>query len=444
MTIPAGANTLALLGGTPSSHFHDFPRDEVNVPLEAASKVAENIQSGKWSMFTSDEVISFERELAEFVGARHAVLVNSCTSAIHATLSACGVKSDSIVAAPAFTYVGTCLPAIALGAKLALVDINPETQSMNSDSLRNVFRKYPISAVVHAHLFGKSWEADDIAGIARANRAHYVSDAAQLLGVKQQTTNLGSIGPCCFSFGDSKLLRLGEGGAVVTNDDELAEAVRRFRHEGEAWLRLGKSRIEGFKPTPRDVLSNLATVSLGLNYRPVAAIAALGRVMLRDLPNFLARTRSNASALTAGLSDLCGVTLPPDAHRSWWTFPVIFNPQLFDRDVTLACLLAEGIPVGVHFPRVMSEHPLISQYVVNATERFPGADYFAHNHLVLPIYPALNQEHMKLIVAAIRKVLGSIAGNYHRLRELSSDFLNTREIDSLSSGLFLFLRENAK
>jgi dTDP-4-amino-4,6-dideoxygalactose transaminase len=392
-------------------------------------------------MFTSDEVALFEREFAELVGARYAVLLNSCTTAIYAALIAAGVGPGSIVAAPAFTYVGTCLPVAALGAKLVLVDIDPPSQSLNLDSLRSTLRRNKVEAVIHVHLFGKAWNSGLVAQLCRQHGAKYISDAAQLLGIRQETANLASLGPACFSFGDSKLLRLGEGGAVACNDEDTAEAVRKARHEGEVWLRLGKSRGEGFHPTPSDVLSNLATVSPGLNYRPTAFTAALGRVMLKDLPQFLGRTRSNADLLTQGLQSLRGVTLPVPEHRTWWTFPILLDPKIFSRDVTLACLLAEGIPAGVHFPRLISQHPLVAQHVLNLDEPMAGAEQFSQNHIVLPIYPALQAEHVHLIVSAVRKVLSRVQRSPGRLSKASREFLDSRKVACLSSGLFIFLRD---
>ena len=112
----------------------------------------------------------------------------------------------------------------------------------------------------------------------------------------------------------------------------------------------------------------------------------------------------------------------------------------YNRDVMMASLLAEGLPVGVHFPHVISDHPFIKQHIINITELFPGAECFARNHLVFPIYPALHREHMRVFVGAVKKVIETMPSHSEQLLKLSSEFLSRREIATLSSGLFLFLR----
>ena len=416
-----------------------FPLDRTSVSESARTAVLSSLNSGAWSMFTSSEVESFESEFANYVGARHSVLVNSCTSAIHAALLAHDIQHNDLVGVPGYTYVGTCMPAVALGAKLVFVDIDPFTQSLSPDSLSQAFDQWQLKAVIQAHLFGKAAAAEEVAAVCRNHGAAYISDCAQLLGNSEITSRLCELGACCFSFGESKLLRMGEGGAIATNSAALAERVRLVRHEGEIWRNRGESRMQNWEPSPWDALYEIESVRVGLNYRPPAVLAALGSALLREMPQNTTKTRTNAECLLAGLHGESNLELPSEEMRTWWTFPVVLNDHNL-RDTILAALLAEGIPVGVHFPRLMSDHQALREASANANEQLSGARLFADNHFVLPIFSSLNRQHMDLIVNAIHKTLAQNASVLSEMKLKSEKFLRTNRIAELCNGLFMYLR----
>jgi len=430
----------ALLSGVAPSSLTTFPRDRVCVSdavIEAASRV---LRSGKWSMFTSDEVALFEAEFADFVGAKHAVMVNSCTTAIVASLIAAGVGAGDMVAVPAYTYIGSAMPILAIGAIPVPVDIDPENQSMHPRELAAAFERNAIRAVIHVHLFGQSGYVEEVTALCRQHGAAYIADCAQLLGNQPVTALLAQNGAVCFSFGDSKLLRIGEGGAVATNSGELAERLRRARHEGEQWTRLGASRLAGLKPVADDVMSGLASVQLGLNFRPLAVAAAIGRAMLQELPSRLDVIRNNALMLSDMLEGCEWLVRPTSAERTWWTYPVRVTDHVLSRDVWLAALLAERIPAGVHFPLLIPEHPVVHAALENPNAHFPGATQFAATHFVLPIYPGVEAIHIKQMADAARRI-----GSHVQLlqseegRKRARELLSGKEIEELCSGLFLFL-----
>lgn len=433
----------ALLGGQAISSFANFPRDRVAVSERCVEAGVRSLREGAWSMFTSPEVAEFEAEFAHFVGAKHAVLVNSCTTAILASLMALGIGPGDYVALPAYTYIGSCMPVLALGARPVLIDIDPTTASMDLAALREALRGYPIRAVIHVHLFGLCKNAVEVTELCRSHGAAYVADCAQFLGDRCATSFLVDSGPACFSFGESKLLRLGEGGAVATNSDELAERLRLARHEGELWTRLRSSRLVGALPTPDDILGGLASVQQGLNLRPLAIIAAIGRVMLEELPARLNKLATNAERLTRSLAKHSEVILPLPGPRTWWTFPLCINPVHVERDVVLAAMLAEGVPVGIHFPRLVADHPIAKDCGAVIPSPTLGAQRFADSHLVLPIYESLGSEHIDALSDALAKVLRN--GERLRLPESKSRarrLLTTRSISELCDGLFIFLEDD--
>lgn len=431
----------ALLGGAPLCRFEAFPRDRVTFSEHGISAAERILRSGAWSMFTSSEVDEFEREFAEFVGSNYVVLVNSCTTALTASLMAEDVSQGDFVAVPAYTYIGTCMPILAVGARPVLVDIDPVWQTMDVTALQSALQRYPIRAVIHAHLFGCCRNVEQIVALCRQHGATYIADAAQFLGDRAATSMLADAGATCFSFGESKLLRLGEGGAVATNSYELAERLRLSRHEGEIWTRLNSSRLEGFRPSVSDVLEQLASVRSGLNFRPLSVMAAIGRSMLRDLPDQLERSCSNAAIMLDALAQLPGLSLPAVSTRTWWTFPL--RTTCLQRDVLLAALLAEGVPAGVHFPRLLEDHPIVRAQGAVRSDDSQNARAFGQSHLVLPIYPRLTEIHMQQIAAAFTKVMSHahLFGT-DEARARARYVLTQLPIAELCSGLFLFLNDD--
>lgn len=432
-----GSTSLALLGGTPRFETGFFPLDRAELALGAREAVVETLESGRWSMFTSPHVEAFEAEFAQYVGAKHAVMVNSCTTALMASLAALGIGAGNSIVAPSFTYIGSVQPARVLDAEIHWVDIAKSHQCIDVESLRSSVRSTDIDAVIFPALFGACNGYEEIADICRTKGIHLVFDCAQFLGDRLATSRMAEYGLCCFSFGESKILRIGEGGAVATNSDTLAERIRLFRHEGEMWLSSKMSRVAISDVSPRDVLSSLTTMQRGLNLRPLAIAAALGRAQLRGLGEFLGATDRNARVMNDQLSALTEIRLPTE-RAGWWTFPVTIEDPDIDRDTLLAALLAEGLPVGVHFPNLLPYHPLFSDGKCRGDVRYPNAERFAGRHLVLPVYPRMDEESIRNMAQCLSEVVSSPGLRTEKTTEVASAYLRDVKLQELSAGLYLF------
>jgi perosamine synthetase len=432
-------NGLALLGGERRVESGRIPPDGADISEASVKAVVRTLQSGHWSMFTSNEVQEFEDAFARYVGAEHAVLVNSCTTAILAALRANEVGPNDYVALPAFTYVGTGVPVYEVGARPAWVDVGKRAPNVDPSSLEAMVAKSEIAAAVVPLLFGCSDDVEDAAAICEASGTAMIFDCAQFLGDRAVTAKLATLGMCCFSFGESKILRIGEGGAVTTNSAHLAERVRRFRHEGEAWLRADLSRVDLSDISPSDVISALATTQNGLNLRPLAIAAALGRSQLTDLPDFLKATCTNAGVLGECLVGEELLTVPAE-RNTWWSYPCVLREPL-ERDVLLAALLSEGVPAGVHFPRLLPEHPLFARSCRKGRIEFPNASRFADRHIVLPIYPRIDPGTARLIGEVTREVLQEPRLLSAAARDASRELLQTARLAELNAGLYMFLSD---
>lgn len=427
---------LALLSGEPLVPSKTFPYDRPILSENALSYVESALRSGNWSLFTSPEVENFEREFGEFIGAKHVIMVNSCTTAILASCISFDLRSGSTILAPAYTYVGTCMPAVICQSRIMWADIDLSNHCIDCTHLDDHLRAGKIDAVLSPHLFGCYEGAAEVAAICRRHDVPVIFDFAQMLGNRVTTSAMAQAGLCCFSFGESKLLRIGEGGAVATNSGDLAERVRLFRHEGELWLRHSLSRIIGSSISPEDVLSQLASVRPGLNLRPPSMLAALARAQLLALDDLLEATARNAGLLSSGLTKLSGISLP-HPRRVWWTFPILVTDESVDRDTLLAALMAEGIPAGIHFPRVLPQHPIFRD-LDNGSGAYRNATYFADRHIVLPVYPLLSNTHLGYIASAFEQVFLSPMLRSEECKKAARAYLRSTNLADLSSGIYLF------
>lgn len=391
-------------------------------------------------MFTSPLIPEFEDLLGELLAAE-VVLLPNCTLSLYASLLAQGVGPGSVVAVPAYTYVGTVQPAIALGADVVCVDVKPSTGNMSPESLRAVLTTHQISTVIVAHLFGNV-ASRELLQICEETGTPVVHDCAQYFPGDDRLSSLLQTGPVALSFGESKLLRVGEGGAVVTTNNAFAEDIRKIRHEGEGWLTSDLGRLNPGAVSPSQVFQELASLQTGLNLRPTAMAAALGISRLRGLAKVRRHFTANASVLSNALHDVSAIRPVGDQDTVWWTFPVLVDTKEVSRDTVLAALLAEGVPAGVHFPRLIPDHPAVAIRLMNRSEGFLGAKEFATRHIVLPIYDRLDADSMILVACALEKVCREFS-DLRSAEALADTLLSESSVDELSSGLFLFLSPNS-
>jgi perosamine synthetase len=359
--------------------------------IEAVTAV---LRSNRLSLLTSPEVAAFEEEFAAYHGVRHCVVVNSGTSAVHLALAAVGVTADDHVAVPAHTFVGSAAPVCYLGARPLLVDIDSGSFCMSPDDLAAKITPQT-RAIVPVHLNGMPADLDGIMRVAVNHGVPVVEDACQAVGARFNGSPVGRFGAVsCFSFWEDKTLTMGgEGGAVLTDDDDMAERIRRLRNHGHGPL--------GSAAT--------ACLELGYSVRPTAIQAALGRSQLARLDEYVERRRENAEALRAQLGDIAGLHLPSDSETrksGWWKFVVrveetarLSASELIDR------LRAWGIPAAPRYPVPLSRQPGLLASFARPPD-CPVAEVLSTQLFSLPVHPAVTERHIALMADAILTELG--------------------------------------
>src|SRR5215471_6579780 len=342
-----------------------------SIKPEIDAAVLKVLESGEFVL--GSEVAKFEEEFAAYCGARHAVGVNSGTSALHLALLAAGVgPGDEVITVP-FTFVATTAAIRYTGAKPVFVDIDPK--AYNLDPARIEARIAPrTKAIVPVHLYGQPADMDRTLEIARKHNLIVIEDAAQAHGAEYKGRRAGSLGHlAAFSFYPTKNLgACGEGGIVTTNDPELARTVRLLRDWG----------------TERKYHHALK----GYNYRMEGIHGAVLRVKLRYLERWTEARRAHAAMYTRLLAE-SGVAAPyvmPDVRHVYCVYSVR-APQ---RPALIECLRARQIHYAIHYPvpiHLMEAHADLGYRAGD----FPMSEAAAEQVLALPIYPEMTQEQVE-------------------------------------------------
>jgi dTDP-3-amino-3,4,6-trideoxy-alpha-D-glucose transaminase len=323
-----------------------------------------------------EEVERFESEFAEFCSVRHCVGVASGTAALTIALIAAGIGPGDEVIVPAHTFIASVLAVVHAGATVAFCDVERATGLIDVAAATALVGPNT-SAILPVHLYGQACDMDAVRALADRHGLLVVEDAAQAHGATHRGRRVGSLGnAAAFSFYPSKNLgALGDGGAICTNDADLATRARSLRNLGQ--LRKGQH------------------TELGFNERLDGLQAAVLRVKLPHLTAGNSARRRHAAAYREVLADELPLAERPETPCVYHLFPILVD----DRGGAAAALARAGIATGVHYDRAASDHPLWRE------RQRPQADlgfarHWAAHELSLPMFPELADHEVERVTRA--------------------------------------------
>ncbi len=340
-------------------------------------------------------VQGFEQALAELHEARHCIAVSSGTAALHVAQMATGIGPGDVVFIPSFAWPAAANVAMVCGARPVFVDclegsynIDPGDLHARIAECRRSGRGRP-RAVVPVHEFGLAADMGAVGAVAQEFGLEVIEDAACALAATHKGKKVGGFGRAgIFSFHPRKAVTTGEGGAIVTDDDDLAEACRMYRNHGQ-----------GLVDGHRDFLAP------GLNYRMTELAAAVGCVQLAKLPERLQAHKRIARRYLSGLTDCPRIRLPDDhPEHTWQTFMVVLEDAL-SRDEVVAKLAAGGIEAG---PGAVSGHcaRVYQERLGYADADLPVSGRLHRQGLAMPLYSGMTSQDVDCCVRSLREAAG--------------------------------------
>jgi len=299
----------------------NIPITRTNLTEAEINSVLDPLRSG-W-LVQGPKVREFEEKWSSFTGSKHSIAVTSCTTALHLSLAALGFGSGDEAIVPAFTWISTANIVEHLGGKVVFCDIDLETFNVDPKQIQEKITTHT-KAILPVHLFGLAADMKAINSIAQANNLWVVEDAACGFGSRYHGQHAGTQGTTgCFSFHPRKAITTGEGGMVTTQDDQLAEKIRRLRDHGAAMSDL--QRHLGARPY---LLADHPDA--GYNQRMTDLQAALGSAQMDRATDIITERQRLASRYDQAFENLAWLQTPAQLHQyehGYQSYPCLFQPD---------------------------------------------------------------------------------------------------------------------
>ena len=370
-----------------------------NIPLfqiywdeDDVAKVTSVIKKGMYWAIGPD-VREFEHKVAEYVGVKYAVAVNSGTSALHVALAAHGIGKGDEVIVPSFTFIATANAPLFVGATPVFAEIEEETYGLDPEDVER--RITPnTKAIIPIHYGGSPCHIKELTRVARRHNLILIEDAAESLGAVVDGKKVGSFGDSAIlSFCAPKVITTGEGGMVLTDSRDVCERVRLICSHG---------RVESsnyFSSTEQ-----MEYVTLGFNFRMSTMTAALGVAQIEKIDDIIRMRRENASYLTKGLSMIEEIDIPkppPGYFHVYQLYTIRLKGGANTRGKLKEYLVKHGIMARVYFAPVHLSQ-LYRQAFGHREGDLPSTEKVASEVLTVPMYPTLTRDEMDYVSQQIR------------------------------------------
>jgi len=356
---------------------------KVFVNEEMRRAVNEVFDSGMFVMGKKKE--EFEKKFAEFIGSKYAIAISNGTTALEVTLQSLGIGKGDEVIVPSHTAFPTIEPILQLSATPVFVDIDPKIYTIDPKAVERAVTK-KTKVIMPVHLYGHPADLDPIIEICKEKNIFLVEDACQAHNAKYKGKIVGSFGIAgCFSFYPSKNVTVcGDGGMIVTNDEEINKKARMLLNHGQD--------------------GNYNHVILGHNYRLSEIQCAIGIKQLEMIEHFTKRRREIAELYQENLKDT-KLILPFEAEYARHVYHLyVIRTEADKRDKIIEGLKKEGIHCGIHYPIPCHQQEAVKHKEIKVPF-LPITEKIVKEIITLPIYPLLKDEEVKMISEKIKKLI---------------------------------------
>ena len=349
----------------------------------------------------------FEEKMAAYAGTKYAIACNSGTSGLHMIVAALGIRDGDEVITTPFSFISSSNCMLFERAKPVFVDIDEKTYNMDTTQIEAKITERT-KAILPVHIFGQPANMHDIREIALKHNLFIIEDSCEAIGAEWNGLKVGTMSEAgVFAFYPNKQMTTGEGGIVVTNNENLAKLCCSLRNQGRGidtqWLN---------------------HVRLGYNYRMSDLSAALGIAQLERIDEIIAARQRVADSYLEKLKDVKGVILPTidmRAKMSWFVFVIRFEAGI-DRDLVMQTLLDRGIGCRPYFTAIHLQ-PFYREMFGYKEGDFPVTEHVARGTLAIPFFNKITEEQIDIVVEEIKRAIryASIADPEARLKKLWED-----------------------
>ena len=371
----------------------DIPLFEISWDIEDIKNAVDSVGRGSyWAK--GPYVTEFEEKLESYLGVEHAVTVNSGTTALVAALRAHGIGDADEVIVPSFTFIATANAVRLVGAEPVFADIERGTYGLSPEDVRSKITE-DTAAVLPVHCYGTSCRIEELRELAKDNDIVLIEDAAEVLGAEYDGQKLGTFGDsAALSFCQNKIVATGEGGAVVTDDDTVAEKVRLYRSHGRASQDYFGSSDSG------------EYVALGTNIRMSDLTAAVGCAQMERIDSLIGGRQEAAGLLNDGLSEVGGVRPhePLDDATHVYQLYTVELSESIDRDEVISTLAEHGVSSKVYWDPAVHRTEYYRE-TKDETPDLPVTEDVSSRVLSLPMHPGLSEKETTRILDALTEAV---------------------------------------
>ena len=368
----------------------NIPVSEPVLGDEEERYVLDALKRGEISGTFGKYISLFENEFSAYCGVKHGIATTSGTTALHLALASLGIKRGDEIIVSAFTNIATAYSVVYCGAKPVVVDSEPLTWNIDPDKIEDKISK-KTRAIMPVHIYGHPVNMGPISLLAKSYKLFIVEDCAEAHGAEYMGAKVGSLGNIgCFSFYANKMIVTGEGGMIVTNDDEIAEHARLLRNLA-------------FSTSRKFIHSHI-----GFNYRMSNIQAAIGLAQLKKIEAMIEKKRQIAHRYSSLLEEIDGLTLPVEmdyAKNVYWMYGLLVEEKKFGmtRDELMDELSKKGIETRCFFVP-MNKQPVFLKMELFKNESCPVAEDLARRGLYLPSSPNLTEDQIVYIFDNIKQL----------------------------------------
>jgi len=342
------------------------------------------------------KLLEFEKKFARYIGAKHAVAVNSGTSGLHLCVRALDLQDGDEVLTTPFSFIASANCLLFERARPVFVDIREDTLNIDETKLAEMINA-KTKAILPVHVFGLPCTMPTIIKIAKKHHLAVIEDACEAIGAELGGKKAGTFGDCSvFAFYPNKQITTGEGGMIVTNNDRIAVLAASMRNQG---------RDEG--------MGWLAHNRLGYNYRISDINCALGIVQLARIEEIVNKRQQVAQLYQSALAEIEEISLPPASSgflkRSWFVYVIKLDRAFKQRhrDEIIRQLRAKGIGCNVYFPAIHLQ-PFYRKKFGYKPGDFPITESVADRTIALPFYNNLSKKGIKHVVDALKSIINQV------------------------------------